>query len=139
MCIPKSVSARRARSGEGTANPYAVAARVYAELRRCRDAADEEKQSIQGVERNHDDRREGQVLFEGGRYQVQQRQHREDGHEHVVVNDGGVAGEGGCDHVADERQDEQRPEELWAVRVADASERNRAAAYLETPQGQVDD
>lgn len=42
--------------------------------------------------------------------QVEEGEHTEDGDKHVVVDDGGAAGDG--EHVTDERHTEENPEEL---------------------------
>jgi hypothetical protein len=77
----------------------------------------EEEQGVQRVQRDHDDRVEGERLLQGGGYEVEEREHGEDAHEHVVVDDARVAGEGRRDDVADECHDEQRPEELKASQL----------------------
>ena len=50
-----------------------------------------------------------EVLFEGDCYQVYEGQHGEDGHKHIVVDDGWVTIEGIGDHVTNEGDDEQSP------------------------------
>jgi len=85
---------------------------VDTKLGRCCDSTAEEEQRVQHVEGHGDRRVEHEALDDGGRNEVEQRKHGEDGAEHVVVDDRWVASVGRCDHVTDQRHDKQGPEEL---------------------------
>lgn len=68
-----------------------------------------------GIEHIKDDHQQGvalEGLLDGGRDEVEEREHGEDGHEHVVVDERRVAGVGSGDHVTDEGHDQKSPEEL---------------------------
>ena len=76
------------------------------------DSTAEVEDGVEGVKCDHDHWVNRKSLLDGGRDEVEEGQHREDGHEHVVVDDGWVTGERGSDHVTDEGHDEKSPEEL---------------------------
>lgn len=116
-----------------------VAAAVHAQVRGGGDAADEEKQRVEQVEHDHDERVEGELFLEGGGDEVEEREHREHGCEHVVVYDGGVAADGVGDHVAHQRYDQERPEELQVlVRGTGCRRSGVAKRYLQASHSEVD-
>lgn len=78
------------------------------------DAAAKEEERVCNIQAQHGQRR-AEAVLDGCRDQVEERQHGEDGDEHGVVDDAGVAGKGIGDHVADKRHDEEGPEELQVV------------------------
>lgn len=88
---------------------YTVAAAVGAKLGGKRNAASEEEKAVQGIQSDHDDGVDGERLLDGGGDKVEERQHREDGDKHLVVDDGWVAARCLSDHVTDQRHDEERP------------------------------
>ena len=91
---------------------HLVATAVDAKLCGCCDSTAEEEERVQHVESHWDGRVEHEALNNGGRDEVEKRKHREDGAEHVVVDDRWVARVCGCDHVTNQRHDQQSPEEL---------------------------
>lgn len=88
---------------------HVVTAAVHSELRCERNAADQEQQGVETVDDDHEQRVDGEGLVEGGREQIDEREHGEDGEEHAVVDDRWVAGECVMDHVAGQGHDEERP------------------------------
>ena len=82
------------------------------------DGATEEKERVQHVKREHDERVERELLLQRRGDEVEQREQGEHAHEHVVVDDARVAGEGGGDDVAHQRDDEEGPKELEATQLA---------------------
>ena len=60
---------------------------------------------------------ECQAVLEVDQDEVEQTQHRQDCDKHAVVDDGRVAAEGIVDHVANEGHDQERPEELEAMKA----------------------
>jgi len=85
---------------------------VHVEVGSHGDGAAEVKKNVDRVEDNHDERVDHERVLDARRDEVEERQHREDSHKHVVVDDGWVASEGGSDHVTDKGHDEQSPKEL---------------------------
>ena len=76
------------------------------------DACDQEQESVDDVKCEHDDWVDGPGLLDAGRDEVEQREHRKDGHKDGEIDGGRVACESLGDHVTGEGQDEQRPQEL---------------------------
>jgi len=89
-----------------------VATAVYVKLGCHRNGGAEPEEHVEHVQGEWKHRVKGKVVVKGDEDEVEQRQHAEDGHEHIVVDDGGVAGEGGSNHVADQSHDNQSAEEL---------------------------
>ena len=85
-----------------------IVAAVYTKLSGQGHRAAEEEKSVEDVERERDGR-VGHHAGECAGDEEEEREHGEDGDEHGVVDDRGVAGEGFGDHVADEGQDEEGP------------------------------
>lgn len=88
-----------------------VAARVSAKNCRSDYCSEEEEQSIERVEYNCPQRWEIMIQDSGGD-EEDERKHRKHGDKHVEVDDGGIATKGGRNYIADERHNQQRPEEL---------------------------
>ncbi len=80
-----------------------------------RDAPDEEEEGVEGIRGEHEEGRYGEGLADCSRNQVEEGQHSEDGNEHDIVDDGGIAASGVGDHVADQGHYEEGPEELGSV------------------------
>lgn len=99
---------------DGKGQTYPIAATMHAQVRGQRDGGAEPEEHVQRVERDADDW-DVEVVEEGGREQVEEGGHAEDRGEHDVVYHGGVAGDGGGDHVADEGHYDEGAEELWDV------------------------
>lgn len=85
---------------------------MHAQVSRCGNATNEEEQCVGNIKSNHKHWVEGKVGVECCRYQVEERQHSEHRHEHVIIHNRVITGESGCDHVSDESYDEESPEEL---------------------------
>lgn len=94
---------------------YSVTAAVDTKLGGGRDSAAEEEEGVQHIQTDHEHGVELEALLECGGDEVEQAQHAEDGDEQIVVDDRGVTGDGGVDHVADQSHDEKSPEELEAT------------------------
>lgn len=90
---------------------YIVAAAVYAKLGRHCDSSAKEEEGIEDVEREWD-WCAGHDSGECARDEEEEGQHCEDCDEHVVVDDGWVAGVGIGDDVADQRHGEECPKKL---------------------------
>ena len=82
---------------------------MYTELCRERNSTDQEEEGVDRIDGQHEHRVDGETLVGGGREQINEREHGEDGEEHAVVDDGWVAGERVMDHVSSQDQDEKRP------------------------------
>ena len=78
-----------------------------------RDSRDEGEECAEGIDDERQHRVEDEAILEGGRDEVEEREHGEDGDEHVVVDDRRAALD--CDHVADEGHAEEDPEKLCAI------------------------
>jgi len=76
------------------------------------DGSTEQENAVQSVEKEGKESMSHKRVAPGGWDQVEKRKHGEGGHEHVVVDQGGVAGEGHCDHIANERHDDEDEQEL---------------------------
>ena len=85
---------------------------MYIQRRSQGDSSNEEEERIERVGRQHEERRNGKVLVDGGGYQVNERQHGEDSDEHDVVDGRGVSLCRIMYHVTGQGQDEKSPEEL---------------------------
>lgn len=96
---------------------HAVAAAMHAQLGRQRDRTAEPEDGVEHVERDGEDGVDGEGVADPGGDQVEEREHGEDGAEHDVVDDGGVAGVGVGNHIAGEGHNEEGHEELWGVRM----------------------
>lgn len=109
-----SLTASLARApGDGVAvDVVAVAAAVDMEVGRRRNTSNQGEDGVEDVEDKWEHRVDGEAVLDGRRDEVEEREHGEDGHEHVVVDDRRPAGDG--DHVADEGHAEEDPEELCA-------------------------
>jgi len=88
---------------------------MHTELGGHGNSAAEEKEGVQDIQHQGQCWMAGKVLLECDEYEVDEGQHGKDGDKHVVVDDGRVAREGGCNDVADEGHDEERPEELRMI------------------------
>lgn len=91
-----------------------IAAAVHTQLRRQRHGAAEPEQNVQDVEGERDEGQEAQGLPEGGGNEEDEREHGEDGNEHLVINHRRRAMDRFVDHVAHDGHDEEGPEELEA-------------------------
>ena len=60
---------------------------------------------------------ECQAVLEVDQNEVEQRQHRQDCDKHAVVDDGRISAKGIVNHVANEGHDQERPEELEAMKA----------------------
>ncbi len=96
---------------------YLVPARVYSEVRCKRDGSAEEEQSIECINTHHSHRMTGQSFSYGRGNKVDERQHAENRDEHSIIDYRGVAGVCFCDHVADQCDDEETPQELRSESV----------------------
>lgn len=91
---------------------YFVPARVYSEVRCKRDGSAEEEQSIKRIHADHSHRMAGQSFSYGRGNQVDEGQHAENRDEHGIIDDRRVTGVCFCDHVPDQGDDEESPQEL---------------------------
>lgn len=112
-----------------------IAARVHAQLGSERDRAAEPEQRVQRIEHQGDDPAQLNGANEDGGDEVEQGEHGEDGAEHGVVDDGGVAASGVGDHVADEGEDEEGPEELLRVSLRVAVVEEVMVTGMDSPGG----
>lgn len=97
---------------QNIASTYAVAAAVNVQLGRHGDGGTEPEEGVQGVKDDHQEWVALKGLLNSGWNEIEKRQHREDCAEHVVVDDGRVPGECGCDDVSDQCHDKESPDEL---------------------------
>ena len=95
---------------------YMVPTAVHAQVRRKCDATNKEEYSIQGIQGKGDDGY-GQCLQDSGTDQIEEREHSEDGNEHCVVDDGGIAANCFSNHVPNKSHNEESPEELRCLLV----------------------
>lgn len=77
-----------------------------------RHGAAEEEESVERIQHQWKQRMDRKAVIKRHGYKVEERQHRDDGHEHVVVYDRGIAGKCRRDHVADNGHNEESHEEL---------------------------
>lgn len=91
---------------------HLVAAAVYTKFGGHCNGAAKEEQSIDRVQSQRDGAMTHEALVESDCYQVDEGEHAEDRDEHVVVDDGWIAGISIVDDVADEGHDEKSPKEL---------------------------
>ena len=110
--VLQTTSATSFPPGYGWSPAYLVAAAMHAKFGSHDNACNEEQESVDDVEGEHNDRVDGQGFLDAGRDEVEQREHRKDGHEDGEIDSGRVTGESLGDHVTREGQDEQRPQEL---------------------------
>ena len=89
---------------------YAVAAAVDAEVCGSGDTSNEGEQSAENVDNQREDGVDGHGLLHGDKGEVEEREHAEYSHEHVVVDDRGPARDG--KHVSDECHTDEDEEEL---------------------------
>jgi len=75
-------------------------------------AAAKEEDGIEDIEDQRNQWVECERVLDGRRDEVEQRKHRKGRDEHAVIDDVGIAGICGRDHVADEGHDEKGPDEL---------------------------
>lgn len=87
-------------------------ARVHTEVGWERNSGAEPEEDVQDIKRKGKRWVASEGVGEGGRDEVEEREHREDGDEHHVVDNAWVAAICVSDHVADERHYEDSPEEL---------------------------
>jgi hypothetical protein len=66
---------------------YAVAAAVDVEVGSSCDTGDESEESAEDVNNQREDGVDGHGLLHGNEGEVEEREHAEHSHEHVVVND----------------------------------------------------
>lgn len=93
---------------------HRIVTRVDAEVSGHGNGAAKEEEGVKQIEDDHDERVEGKLLPDSREDKVGEREHREDRHKHGIVHYGGVAAKRVMNHVADERHDEESPEELPA-------------------------
>lgn len=74
--------------------------------------SNDKEEGVERIKSDHQHWVEGEIGLDRRGYQVQERQHGKDGHEHVVVHNGRVARESSRNHVSDQSHDEKSPEEL---------------------------
>lgn len=84
---------------------------MHPQLDRQRNRSSEPEQRKEGVDGERHDAAERDRVHEGGGDEVDEGEHGEDGADHGEVDDGGVF-EGVGDHMACERHDDKRAEEL---------------------------
>ena len=89
---------------------YAVAAAVHAKVGSSCDASNEGEESAESVDDQGEDGVNGHGLLHGDEGEVEKREHAENSHEHVVVDDRGPARDG--KHVSDECHTDEDEEEL---------------------------
>ena len=89
---------------------YAVAAAVHVKVGSSCDTSNEGEESAENVESQREDRVDGHGLLHGDEGEVEEREHAEYSHEHVVVDDRGPARDG--KHVSDECHTDEDEEEL---------------------------
>jgi len=82
---------------------------VHTEICCQRTGATEEQQCVEQVEANHEHGMECEVVVEGCGNKVEEREHRNDGQEHGVVDYWGVAGESVSDNASDQCQNQKCP------------------------------
>lgn len=75
------------RSEELHNDTYAVAAAVHAEVGGSRNTGDESEESAERVQDQREDGVDGEGLLHGDEGEVEEREHAEYSHEHVVVDD----------------------------------------------------
>jgi len=92
----------------------AAAARMQSQDSGSCHGPNEEPKSIEDVKCQHDDGMELKVFAEGGRGEVDQGQHCEDGDEHVEVDNGWIGPARAGNHAANECHDDDGAEELEA-------------------------
>lgn len=85
---------------------------MYSELCGHGDGGAEEEESVEQVQSHRNDGMAHEALIPSTGYQVEERKHAEHGHEHVVIDQGGIACESCGDDVPDECHDEESEEEL---------------------------
>lgn len=85
-----------------------VSAAVHAQLGRQHNGGNEEEQRVDQVEQRGQHRGLGERLAHRRGNKIEERQQRKDRHEHGEVDRGVVAGYRLMNHVAHERQDEER-------------------------------
>ena len=79
------------------------------------DTSDKEEEGVQTIYSNGQGRMHLKSVAVRLDDLVEEREHRENGNEHDVVNDRWVAAYGKCNHLADKRDDQKRPEELRRI------------------------
>ena len=84
---------------------------VHTQVRRKGNAANQEKYSIQCIQ-SKDNNGDEERLHDCGTDQIEEGEHSEDGNEHGVVDDRGIATDRFMDHISHECHDEESPEEL---------------------------
>ena len=89
---------------------YAVAAAVHAKVGSSCDTGNEGEESAKGIDNQREDWVNGHGLLHGDEGEIEEREHAEYSHEHVVVDDRGPAGDG--KHVSDECHTDEDEEEL---------------------------
>jgi len=85
---------------------------VCAKVRGQCDSSNDEEKNVQSIDDHRQDWHYDGRVADSGCDEVDERQHREYGDKHHVVDNGRVAIGGIVDHVTDECNDEQSPEEL---------------------------
>lgn len=104
---------------------YAIAAGMHAQLGGHGNGGAEQKDDVEEVEGDGDDSMDREGVMEGERNQVEEGGHGEGGYEHIVVDEGWVAGKGGGNDVADEGhddEDEDELEEFWLAKELEQRE-----------------
>lgn len=100
MDIERQQARRRGRA-------YLVVAAVHVQIRGRRNGGDESEERAEDVQDQGEDGVDSQGVLNRGGDQVEEREHREDRDEHVVVDDRRSALD--CDHVTDQSHTEQNP------------------------------
>lgn len=98
-----------------TIGTYAVATAVNTKVGGHGDSTAEVEDGVQDIKANNEERVDHERLLDACGNEVQQRKHAEDRDKHAVVDNRRVARVGGCDHVTDERHDEEGPDELHGM------------------------
>ena len=121
---------------------YTVVTAMHLEIARKRDTSNKEEQGVECIRCDHEEGRNGEGLADCPGYEVEQRQHSEDGNKHDVVDDGWIAAVGIGNHVSYKCHYEQGPEELLAKNSVSTwvivQLRLWVGAHLESSQGQID-
>lgn len=96
---------------------YLVTAAAHAQVGGGRDTGDQSEEGAEDVEDEREDGVDREGVLDRDEGEVEEGQHAEDGHEHVVVDDRWPAGHG--EHVTDEGHADEDEEELREVIVSD--------------------
>lgn len=121
---------------------YTVVAAVHLEIARKCNTSIKEEQGVECIGCDHEEGRNGESFADCPRYEVEQRQHSEDGNKHDVIDDRWIAAVRIGDHVSYECHYEESPEELLEKNSVSASVIMQlqlwVGGHLKSTQGQID-